>query len=93
MAISFQDALQNLINAHSIEKGSDTPDWMLAEYLCDCLATYEVIIAKREKWYAAKWAAARQRQVRSNREANQVLGVPHPTPTQCLVACAGTQDV
>ena len=51
MAISFQDALQNLINAHSMENGSDTPDFLLAEYLCDCLATYEVIIEKREKWY------------------------------------------
>lgn len=35
MAISFQDALANLINAHSMENGSDTPDWMLAEYLLD----------------------------------------------------------
>lgn len=51
MAQSFQDALQTLINQHSMENGSDTPDWMLAEYLCDCLATYEVIIQKRERWY------------------------------------------
>lgn len=51
MAISFQDALTNLINEHSMENGSDTPDFLLAEYLCDCLATYEVIISNREKWY------------------------------------------
>ena len=51
MAISFQDALTNLINCHSMENGSDTPDYMLAEYLCDCLATYEATIVKREKWY------------------------------------------
>lgn len=51
MSKSFQSALEELINQHSVENGSDTPDFMLAEYLCDCLATYEVIIAKREKWY------------------------------------------
>ena len=51
MAQSFQQALEHLINTHSVENGSNTPDFMLAEYLCDCLATYEVIIAKREKWY------------------------------------------
>jgi hypothetical protein len=51
MSISFQDALQNLINCHSMENGSDTPDFLLAEYLCDCLASYEVIVSKREAWY------------------------------------------
>ena len=51
MAISFQDALRELINRHSMEKGSDTPDFLLAEYLWDCLATYEVAVEKREKWY------------------------------------------
>ncbi len=51
MAISFQDALKDLINRHSMENGSDTPDFLLAEYLCDCLASYEVAVTKREKWY------------------------------------------
>lgn len=54
MAQSFQEALRELINRHSMENGSDTPDYMLAEYLCDCLATYETIIVKRERWYGRK---------------------------------------
>lgn len=51
MAKSFQDALQELINCHSMENGSDTPDYLLAQYLCDCLASYEVAVCAREKWY------------------------------------------
>lgn len=50
-ASSFQRELETLINRHSMENGSNTPDFLLAEYLCDCLATYEVIMSKREKWY------------------------------------------
>ena len=48
---SFQKELENLINRHSMENGNDTPDFLLAEYLCDCLASYEVAVTKREKWY------------------------------------------
>lgn len=54
MAESFQDALRNLINRHSMENGSDTPDHLLAEYLCDCLASYDTAVTKRERWYGRK---------------------------------------
>lgn len=43
--------LQTLINKHSAENGSDTPDFILAEYLSRCLATFNVIVKAREKWY------------------------------------------
>jgi len=55
---SFQAELETLINRHSIENGSDTPDFLLAEYLCDCLASYEVAVTKREVWYGRKTAPA-----------------------------------
>ena len=50
----FRKDLESLINKHSIENGSDTPDFMLAEYLLRCLAAYERVIAQREKWYEQK---------------------------------------
>ena len=49
--IEFRMELENLINNHSLEKNSDTPDFILAEYLTDCLETFDKIIKKREKWY------------------------------------------
>lgn len=40
-----------VINCHSLENGSDTPDWQLAEYLVTCLEGYNKITQIREKYY------------------------------------------
>jgi len=47
----FRLELGILINKHSMENGSDTPDFLLAEYLTDCIKTYDNVMQKREKWY------------------------------------------
>ena len=47
----FQEELIELINCHSIENGSDTPDFILAEYLVDCLKVFNKISKKRDAWY------------------------------------------
>jgi hypothetical protein len=39
------------INSPSAENGSDTPDFILAEYLTDCLAAYDKAVVAREKWH------------------------------------------
>jgi hypothetical protein len=48
----FRKELEALINRHSKENGSDTPDFILAEYLNDCLAAYDKAVTRRTKWYA-----------------------------------------
>ena len=50
----FQLELAELINRHSKENNSDTPDFMLAEYLKDCLKAADHLINKRENWYGRK---------------------------------------
>jgi len=50
----FEMDLRKLINYHSQENGSDTPDFLLAEYLSQCLATFNVIVVAREKWYGRR---------------------------------------
>lgn len=47
----FRKELEQLINKCSMENGSDTPDFILAEYLVDCLKTFDKAIMTREKWY------------------------------------------
>jgi hypothetical protein len=47
----FRNELERLINCHSVENGSNTPDFMLADYLMRCLENYEQTIDAREKWY------------------------------------------
>lgn len=47
----FRLDLEILINNYSKENGSDTPDFILAEYLTDCLSTFDKTMQKREEWY------------------------------------------
>ena len=48
---SFQKELEHLINCKSIEGGSDTPDFILADYLMDCLAAFDKAVSRRTEWY------------------------------------------
>jgi hypothetical protein len=47
----FESELRILINNNSMENGSDTPDWMLAQYLTNCLDNFNTTVKLREKWY------------------------------------------
>ena len=48
---TFEKELSNLLNSYSMENGSDTPDYMLAQYLRNCLENYNRTIVMREKWF------------------------------------------
>lgn len=50
-ASEFRKNLQSLINCESMENGSNTPDFLLADYLTDCLAVFDKAMQAREKWY------------------------------------------
>jgi len=47
----FRKELQNLINRNSLENGSDTPDFVLAEYLTDCLKIFDKATRARKKFW------------------------------------------
>lgn len=48
---TFRKELESLINRHSMENGSNTPDFILAEYLTSCLSAYDKAISWRDRWY------------------------------------------
>ena len=48
---TFIKALEGLINSYSKENGSDTPDFILADYLTQCLQTFDNVLQAREQWY------------------------------------------
>jgi hypothetical protein len=48
---NFRKELENLINCHSMEKGSNTPDFILAEYLQNCMVAYNGATNRRDEWY------------------------------------------
>ena len=43
--------IEQIINRSSAENGSDTPDFILAEYLTGCLTTFDKAVRAREQWY------------------------------------------
>ena len=51
---TFAKELSNLLNRHSIENESDTPDWILAEYIRKTLEAWNSSVLQRDKWYGHK---------------------------------------
>jgi len=49
--MTFQEELKALINKHSQENYSDTPDFVLAQYLNDCLSAYNAAVGRRDAWH------------------------------------------
>lgn len=54
MRTPFEKELTELINKHSQENESNTPDFILADYLSNCLYIWNTMIQKREEWYGVK---------------------------------------
>lgn len=54
MENNFENELKSLINRFSKENDSNTPDFILAEYLLDCLENFNRTMQKRENWYRPK---------------------------------------
>lgn len=51
---TFTSELCTLINKHSMENGSNTPDFVLAEYLTHCLLAFNDSMAARDAYWG-KW--------------------------------------
>lgn len=47
----FTSELSALINRESREGKSDTPDFIIAEFLVSCLSAYEKTVVRTNEWY------------------------------------------
>lgn len=43
--------IQAVLNRNSAENESNTPDFILAHYLLDCLAAFDAATRSREAWF------------------------------------------
>ena len=50
----FETELKELINRHSEENRSDTPDFILAWYMRACLDAFNRSVREREAWYGRR---------------------------------------
>lgn len=44
--------LTSLLNSYSAENDANTPDYILAVYLLNCLDAFNNAVQSRDKWYA-----------------------------------------
>lgn len=51
MSNTLEDDIIDVINRHSAENDSNTPDFILSTYLLSCLAAFNVAVNRRENWY------------------------------------------
>ncbi len=49
--MTFREELEQVINKHSKENGSNTADFILSQYLEASLAAFDTAVLAREKWY------------------------------------------
>jgi hypothetical protein len=49
--IEVAEDLRSVLNRHSIENASNTPDFVLARYLLGCLDAFASAVNEREQWY------------------------------------------
>ena len=49
------EELRSVLNRRSAENRSNTPDWILAEYMMDSLRAFEKATLTREAWYNASY--------------------------------------
>jgi hypothetical protein len=47
----FEEGLRVLLNKTCQENASDTPDFVLAEFLSRCLDAFNLAVVCREKWH------------------------------------------
>lgn len=52
---NFKKELEDLINKHNVENTTNnTPDFILAQYLIDCLVAFDRASQQRDNWYGQK---------------------------------------
>lgn len=70
---NFEEELRELLNRYSMENDSDTPDFILANYLSRCLDNWNQTMTERENWYAEPMP---ETVIQSSLDAGTGTGVP-----------------
>jgi hypothetical protein len=49
--MSFESELRRILNKYSQENPSNTPDYILAQYMIDCLGAFNAATKHREEYF------------------------------------------
>ena len=47
----LRDEIRAVLNQYSAEQASNTPDFILADYLIDCLDAFDRAVTARSRWF------------------------------------------
>jgi hypothetical protein len=50
----IKSELAAVINRNSVENKSNTPDWIIADYLFECLCAFNSATRARDNWYGGR---------------------------------------
>ena len=92
----FRNELEALLNKYSMENGSDTPDFILAEYLVRCLEAFNDTVGHREMWYGRKnptFHHSSQVPIERPLEIGKEAGWADDPPTCCGGECGCDKDM
>lgn len=79
----FVKELGKLINRHSIENSSNTPDFIMAQYLVGCLEVFSLAIQQRETYYGRDGRPSEQPPAKKGCSCYPWNGVGHQNPCYC----------
>jgi len=54
--IIIREELEKLLNGVNAENESNTPDFILAQFLFSCLSAFDEAVNRRDKWYSEERA-------------------------------------
>jgi hypothetical protein len=74
---TFKQELEHLINKHCLENDSDTPDFILANYLTGCLKIFNETLQAREKWYGREMCMNRKNDIQDQNDENKDQDIPN----------------
>ena len=52
MTLTLEQELSELLNSHNADSETQTPDYILATYLLDCMRAFRIAMEHREAWNA-----------------------------------------
>ena len=67
VAKGLRHEIERAINCVSAENGSNTPDFILADFLVSCLAAFDRATQQRERWYASPPPVVEAQSVRDSK--------------------------
>lgn len=75
----FRSALCSLLNRFSMENRSNTPDFILRDFICDSLRAFDTAVQQRETWYGrdARPTSVADARAESNEHRRLVTVVRH----------------